>query len=438
MDDVILDYYRFVTSLTLERFVRLFWYFFILDFARYIFLDLLILSIAYLKKSFSHDQHDAARKRLFNENPLVSVIVPGKNEGKYIPALSRSLQQQTYKNIEVIVVDDGSDDRTSQICRDALKKGLIKRFFRNEVRGGKASAANLALRYSQGKYIVHLDADSHLFIDAIEQLIIPFFLDANIGATGGDVRVNNTGDSLAASLQGIEYGKSISIGRQVTSYLGILRIISGAFGAFRKDILDRIHGWDVGPGLDGDITLKIRKLKYKVQFVPQAICFTNVPVSFYKLAKQRYRWNRSTVRFRLRKHFDILTPDENFSALNLFASLDSVLFNFILNFYWWIYVFDMLFNFMEHTQYLLVINYALYIISNFFKFSVILLLSPNEKIRRKDFNLLIYLPLMPFYSGIYLRAVGMYAQIMELFFKKSYEDPWNPWKVSRMAKKEEA
>jgi len=430
------DIYNYFMNLSLARFIRLFWFFFIFDFLRYIVLEMIVITLDLLKKHSKKEDYSTAKNKLDIDQPLISVLVPGKNEGKHIPELARSLHNQSYQNLEIIIVDDGSDDDTPLICRDLLRKGRIDKFFRNEVRGGKASAANLALRYATGKYIVHLDADSHLYEDAIEKLIIPFYLDGKIGAVGGDIRINNIDDSLAAALQCIEYNKTISVGRRMTSHLGILRIISGAFGAFRADVLKRLGGWDIGPGLDGDLTVKYRKLGYNVYFEPQAVCFTNSPTSFKKLAKQRYRWNRSMVRFRFRKHRDTYFPHANFSLLNLFSFLDNIIFNFVLNINWWIYIFDILFTYNYMFKYIFGINYFLYIMSNYLQFGVNLLLAPNKKVRQRELKLLIYIPIMPFYTGLYLRVVRSYAYFMELFFKKSYEDKWNPWKVSRKARDE--
>ena len=173
-----------------------------------------------------------------------SLIAPGKNEGKNIFKLVKSLNEQTYQNVEIIIVDDGSDDETPIIGRNLEKNGLIDLFIRNDMRGGKASAANLAWRYSRGKFLLHLDADCSFDRTAVENIIIPFYLDPEIGGVGGNVKVRNGDVSLCARLQSIEYLKSISVGRIVTSYLGIYRIISGAFGAFRMDALKKIGVWD--------------------------------------------------------------------------------------------------------------------------------------------------------------------------------------------------
>ena len=151
---------------------------------RYYLLEI-IICISYKMHWRTRMRNNAvARMLLFTERPLVSIIVPGKNEGQHIYALVKSLREQTYQNYEVIVIDDGSDDATPLFCRDLERNGYIDKFLRMSVRGGKASAANAGLRLSKGKYIVHLDADSSLDRDAIEKILIPFYLDPKVKGVG--------------------------------------------------------------------------------------------------------------------------------------------------------------------------------------------------------------------------------------------------------------
>ena len=122
---------------------------------------------------------------------MISLVIPIFNEELVIDELlERSLA--TMKGIgepfEIIIVDDGSDDKTPEIGRNLEANGLIDKFIRNEMRGGKASAANLAWRYCSGKYLLHLDADSSFDRDAVERIIIPFYLDSKIGGVGGNVQ----------------------------------------------------------------------------------------------------------------------------------------------------------------------------------------------------------------------------------------------------------
>ena len=431
---MIAEAFEFLFALEGREIILYFWPFLLIDLVRYVVLDLIIVCGYLPYRARQRPRREAARKQLFRERPLVSVLVPGKNEGKHLNRLVESLQQQTYRNFELIVVDDGSDDDTPIIGRSLELSGKIDRFIRNEVRGGKASAANTALHYSRGKYIVHLDADSHLNPKAVESILLPFYLDDSIGAVGGDVRVANTDLSFATRLQAIEYMKVLSVGRTVSSCLNILRIIAGAHGAFRRDILERLGGWDVGPGLDGDLSVKIRKLGWRIVHAPEAACYTNVPLTFRALARQRYRWDRSMVRFRLRKHRDVFRFDANFRLSNFISFVENVVFNLILNLKWWIYLIQVTFA-GEFVAFILILNYFFYLAANCISFLCACTLY-GRTIKLRELALIPFLPLAPIYTGVYLRLVRTFAQMMELLHRTSYRDKWNPWKVSVIAERE--
>jgi biofilm PGA synthesis N-glycosyltransferase PgaC len=427
---------NFFLDHSLREIIITFWPFFLFDFPRYVLLDIICIPIFTAIRWFDKYKIKKAKLDLYKEYPLVSVIAPGKNEGEHISSLVESLKKQTYKNLEIIIIDDGSDDKTPEILRKLKKQGLIDIFFRNERRGGKASAENLALRYSKGKFIIHLDADTHLKSDAIENIILPFYVNTNVGEVSGEVRIKNINYNILTKLQALEYLKTISTGRIVNSILKILRIVSGAFGAFRKDILTRIKGWDVGPGMDGDITLRIRKLGYQAVHEPSAICYTSVPISITKLTRQRYRWSRSLVRFRLRKHKDLLSfKNKNFNIFNTLTVYDNIFFNFILDFKWFVYLFQIIFLFQLNIITINAINYILYFMLNIVEY-LLALIFLGKTFRKEEKFLWLYLPLMPIYTGIFLRLIRTFAYIMEIFFKISFYDKWNPWKVSRIVKDE--
>jgi Glycosyltransferases, probably involved in cell wall biogenesis len=374
-----------------------------------------------------------ARHLLYVENPLVTILVPGKNEGKNIFKLVQSLAEQTYKNYEVIVVDDGSDDDTPIIGRDLMKAGYIDKFLRCEVRGGKASAANLGLYYAKGKYVIHLDADSSLDRDAIEKILIPFYLDKRIKGVGGCVKARNAFETTCTSMQALEYLKTIMVGRMVTSALGIYHIISGAFGAFDAKVLKQVGGWDIGPGLDGDITQKIRKCGYKVRFANDAICMTNVPTKWKKLFKQRLRWSKSLVRFRMRKHVDMLLPNKNFSFLNAISNGENILYDFVFNYVWLFYILTICLQHTDKLFEIFLVGWLIRICFSFVAFMIILMVSerPQEEIK-----LIPYVPLSTFYTGYFLRLARLVAHTREVFFFSSYKDSWNPRKTSIIAQEE--
>ena len=432
MIDTLDDFLNYITVVGPSKLVRIFWFFVYFEFVRFFIFELAVLLVWKARAKKRNARYASARRQLFIERPLVSILVPGKNEGQHIYKLANSLKEQTYQNFELIVIDDGSDDDTERICKSLQKNKFIDLFLRNDVRGGKASAANLGYRFSKGKIIVHLDADCSYDIDAIEKIIIPFYLDEHIGAVGGNILVRNYKESLCATLQAIEYSDTISVGRITSSSLGIYRLISGAFGAFRREALDRVGGWDIGPGLDGDITVKLRKLGYNIVFEPDAICQTSVPETFKKLVKQRLRWDKSIIRFRLRKHRDVFYPNATFRFSNFISSAENITYNLILNVKWWFYLADMIVNYTSLLRFLIPFNILLYTVYNFLKFLIFSLFR-----KRKNESILYFLPYLPcmvFYFGFYLRIVRSIAYIQEFFFKSSYNDSWNPSKSSNQAR----
>lgn len=424
------EFFWYWYSNGIEKVFSIFWYFFLLEAPRFLLMDFVILFVYFRKRDIGYDAREQARRQFLMENPLVSVIAPGKNEGKHIYKLVNSLNEQTYRNIQIVIVDDGSDDDTYTICKSLYENGYIDVFLRNDERGGKASAANLALRYATGKFVVHLDADSSFDTQAIENIIIPFYLDDKVGAVGGNIKVRNYDKNICTSVQAIEYLQTISVGRMVTSYLGIYKIISGAFGAFRKDIIDRIGGWDIGPGLDGDITVKIRKLGYKIEFEHTAVGLTNVPEKWNILSKQRLRWNKSLIRFRLRKHKDVFMPHANFNFSNFFALFENVFFNLILDVIWFFYIINIIIVNVDFLAFIIPLKIMLYGTASLLQFIVVLIISERW---RQEIKLVIFIPLMMLYNGYYMRIIRTMAYIKEIFFLSSYKDPWNPQKSSAKA-----
>ncbi len=432
LDRLLPDFFDYWVTVGFDKLFRIFWYFFVFEFVRYVLLDYIVLLVHWLTRKKRERMYQEARRKLYAEKPLISIICPGKNEGKHIYPLTKSLREQTYQNLELIIVDDGSDDDTRFIGRDLERRGLITKFIRNEIRGGKASAANTALNYCHGKFIVHIDADCSFDRDAIEYIILPFYIDPRIGCVGGNVKVRNREKNLVTRFQAIEYLKTISVGRVVTSFLGIYKIVSGAFGAFRPDVLKMVGGWDIGPGLDGDITVKYRKAGYRIYFENKAVCLTSVPEKVKVLIKQRLRWDKSIIRFRLRKHVDVYRPDANFTWSTFFALFENVFYNLVLDVFWWVYLFDMLFNYTSQLDFIILTNLSLYVIVNYLQFLTALAFSERASEERKLWPMVFFMFL---YVGVFLRFVRTAAYYKEIFFKRSYEDNWNPRKSSDMAKK---
>ena len=258
-------------------------------------------------------------------------------------------------------------------------------------------------------------------------------MDSQVKAVGGVVKVRNAHDSICTAMQALEYLKTIQVGRMVTSELGIYHIISGAFGAFDAKVLKQVGYWDIGPGLDGDITQKIRKAGYKVYFAEEAICMTNVPVKWSVLFKQRRRWSKSLVRFRLRKHKDIFMPNKNFSFSNMLSNLENIVYDFGFNYVWFAYVLSLIFMHPDRLVEIFAVGYIIRMIFGYIGFLIIQWVSERP---REERWLAGYVPLSTFYTGYFLRFARLVAHTQELFNFSSYKDPWNPRKTSEVAQSE--
>ena len=425
----------FKRNLDMNTLLHIYWYLFLIEFPRYYLLEIIVGVWYKLTTRRRRRLETQARMVLFSENPLVSILVPGRNEGKNIYKLAMSLREQTYGNYEIIVVDDGSDDATPLICRDMEKNGFIDLYLRLNDRGGKAGAANMGTRYARGKYVVHLDSDSSLDRDALEKVLLPFYMDGRIKAVGGCIKVRNADATICTSLQALEYLKTIMVGRMVVNRLGIYHIISGAFGAFERETLMKVGMWDIGPGLDGDITQKIRKAGYKIWFANEAICLTNVPTTWFGLYRQRRRWARSLVRFRVRKHKDILLPNRNWSLLNWLSNMESILYDCVFNYMWFYYILSLLFTYTDRLLEIMVVGWLLRFCFSLVAFGVIMMVTER---RREELRLAKYLPLSTFYTGYFLRLTRMIGYTTEFFFFNSFRDEWNPRKTSVWAQAEES
>ena len=423
----------YLEGLSISSILNTYWFLFFIEFPRYYLAEIIVMLYRCFTWKSIVQGEERASVLLRKDNPLVSILVPGMNEGEHIYPLLRSLQEQTYKHFEVIIVDDGSNDATPQIYADLERRGLINRYLRLNDRGGKASAANFGAYYAKGKYVVHLDADSSLDRDAIEKILLPFYLDPNIKAVGGCVKVRNDKETICTSLQALEYLKTIMVGRTVTSTLGIYHIISGAFGAFETQTLRQIGYWDIGPGLDGDITQKIRKAGWKVHFAGNAVCLTNVPTTWLKLFKQRLRWSKSLVRFRLRKHWDILLPTRNFSLLNFLSNLENIFYDSVLNYVWVFYIVHLVLTRHDHFFEVVFLGFFIRYCFSLIAFLVVIIMTER---RREELYLFAYLPLVSLYNGYFLRFARLVAHTAELFFFTSYKDSWNPRKTSVCAQLE--
>jgi cellulose synthase/poly-beta-1,6-N-acetylglucosamine synthase-like glycosyltransferase len=269
----------------------------------------------------------------------ISIIAPAYNEEKTVIDSVRSLLSLEYPIFEVIVVNDGSTDQTLDKLIRFFHLEKTKRVFRkvvdhkpvkgiytspthpklivvDKVNGKKADAHNAGLNVSRYPLFCAVDSDSILEKDALLKMVRPFLEDPEKTiAAGGIIRLSNgcvfkSGQiaevgmphNFLARFQIVEYFRAFLGGRIGISMLRSILIISGAFGLFRKDIALQCGGYRTSTlGEDMDLVVRMRKLlhekkvPFSIQFIPDPICWTEVPETLSSLARQRNRWHRGLV-----------------------------------------------------------------------------------------------------------------------------------------------
>lgn len=235
--------------------------------------------------------------------PFISVIVPAYNEERVIESTIGSLLKSDYEKFEIIVVDDGSSDRTSEIVRARFAGHPLVRLF-TVANAGKAAALNLALRKAKGNIVVALDADTQFSPQTI-RMLARRFVDPRMGAMAGNAKVGNR-INIVTRWQALEYITSQNMDRRAFAGLNCITVVPGAVGAWRRELIERCGGFSAETlAEDQDLTLKIRRLGYRIGYEERAIGWTEAPDNLRTLARQRFRWAYGTLQC-LWKHRDAL------------------------------------------------------------------------------------------------------------------------------------
>jgi cellulose synthase/poly-beta-1,6-N-acetylglucosamine synthase-like glycosyltransferase len=361
--------------------------------------------------------------KVYKHCPSVCVVIPACNEGQLIAQTLQSVWG-TYPRLEVIVVDEASDDETLNVARQFERSHPGVTVLSRPRRGGKSAAVNLARHYTQAEVLVLIDGDSALGPHAIWKIVQPL-ANPRIGVVSGMIHPMNASRNLATRLQTLEYLNTILVGRLMMSRLHVLGISSGAFSAYRIEAFDQGKGNDVGPTEDLDLSLRIRKSGYDIAFVPTAVCYTEVPEQWRSLFKQRRFWEQgSVVKLYCRKHIDMMFFwRQGFRWSNLFHFLDIVFFNLFCVYGIWLY-----FAFVVCTQTLAEIGWVFvtlylgYLGLEVAQFATILIYSENWK---RDWTACLALPLSPMYQ-LFLRFVSLVAITEEFLWRKSFDDAHVP------------
>jgi biofilm PGA synthesis N-glycosyltransferase PgaC len=241
------------------------------------------------------------------DTPMVSILVPCYNEEETLENTITNLDKLNYPNYEIIAINDGSKDRTSEVLMALASKYEKLRVIDLRTNAGKANALYLGLIASRGEFLVGIDADAYLDYNALAYMI-PHFTTPHygerVGAVTGNPRVRNR-SSLLARIQLCEFSSIISLIKRTQRLLGKVMTVSGVVVVYRKQALMDCGLWDRDLITeDIGVTWKLQKRFWDVRYEPRAICWMLVPETLVGLWKQRVRWAQGGLEVMLR-HWDI-------------------------------------------------------------------------------------------------------------------------------------
>jgi biofilm PGA synthesis N-glycosyltransferase PgaC len=238
--------------------------------------------------------HEFWKRRFFlrhgeRHTPLVSVIVPAFNEERTIAAAVDSILASDYPSFEVIVVDDGSTDRTGTLLAPLGESGRITLL--KKTNGGKASALNAGIAVARGDVVFCTDADSMFRPETIRK-IARWFVDPGIHAVcGNDTPIDPRGPLRKVLAVTTHIGTGFV--RRALSILRVIPVISGNACAVRKDYLRIVGGFTDIWGEDLDLTFKLHRAGARIVYDSDSLVMCESPGTLGALWKQRVRWTRS-------------------------------------------------------------------------------------------------------------------------------------------------
>lgn len=265
--------------------------------------------------------------------PLVTILVPAYNEANVIEEALESILSINYNNYEVIVIDDGSTDNTSEKIKDFINSRIHQHPIRliSQSNAGKANALNTGLIHANGNFILAVDSDAKLNKDCLIYGI-QHFQDAHIGAVAGNVVVAND-HRLITKFQQLEYLISQNFVRQGLSLFGLVPIVPGPIGLFRKTAMLEARGYREDKHLfaeDADLSIRLLQLGWQITSDERMTAATEAPDNLFSLLRQRYRWKRGLFQTLHNNFLNlILSPDIKRPFIALFLVLETFLFEII-------------------------------------------------------------------------------------------------------------
>jgi cellulose synthase/poly-beta-1,6-N-acetylglucosamine synthase-like glycosyltransferase/spore germination protein YaaH/peptidoglycan/xylan/chitin deacetylase (PgdA/CDA1 family) len=244
--------------------------------------------------------YDRVHEKIFGKpaeiasyKPKVAVLIPAYNEEKVIERTVRAALNSNYPNLRVIVIDDGSKDRTLEVARKAFaaESAAGEVLILGKPNSGKAEALNYGIEHiGDAELFVGIDADTIIAQDAIARLV-PHFINPKVGAIAGNAKVGNR-VNLWTRWQALEYITSQNFERRALDVLGAVSVVPGAIGAWRISAVREAGGYHIDTvAEDADLTMALLRRGYRVEYEDMALAYTEAPTNANGLMRQRFRWS---------------------------------------------------------------------------------------------------------------------------------------------------
>lgn len=361
-------------------------------------------------------------------DPLVSVLVPAWNEEVGICSTMESLLKGTYDNLELVVVNDGSQDSSDELIRAFVQeyneksteeKGRRRIVYQYQENGGKGRALNTAIALATGEILISVDADCIVTDTAIANFV-EHFRNPKVAAAVGNVRIGNT-KKLIGLVQYLEFLFSFYF-KKADSLMNTIYIIGGAAGAFRREVFTNLGPYNTkNITEDIELSIRIQDAGMRIVYAHDAVVYTEGASDLRGLVKQRLRWKRGrfeTFRdyahmfFSLRSRHNklltlILLPLALFAEVQLFFE------------FWFLsYLYALSFLTNDYSSFIS----GILVVSSMF---IVQMLFDEKKTRTLSFLFLAPIAWLLFYIMTYVETSALLQSVWGFFRKK--EVVWQRW-----------
>lgn len=362
--------------------------------------------------------------------PLVSILVPAWNESSGIIRTIKTILKSTYRNIELVVINDGSTDKSHSLVHEFIKENETNKIidpdfpirFRYiyQENTGKGGALNNAIKNSSGDILITIDADCLITPTTIENFVRHFH-NKKVMAVVGNVKVANT-NNIIGVVQHLEFLFSFYF-KKADSIMNTIYIIGGAAGAFRREVFEKIGNFNtVNITEDIDLSVRIQKAGMKIVYASDAVVYTEGASDLAGLLKQRLRWKRGRLETFIKHHEIFFSTNKNHNKFLSWIILPYVCIAELqltmeLGFIVFLYVYSYLSgDFSSFVSGITVVASM---------FVVQLLFDSTEK---KTLKLYMLAPIgwLLFYATTIIEVMALGKTVTSLMFKK--EIKWQTWK----------